>query len=207
MYSASSFSGELISMPEVYNLCFELALKIKAANDFPEVIVAIGRGGFVPARFICDFLNISALTSIKVHHYSHFHRHKTVTIPFPLSGVVKDQKVLVVDDINDTGLSLAAAVRHIMSYGPSEIKTAVLHEKDNDNFKVDYCAKYIKKWRWIFYPWARMEDLGALLKEMKTMPTTPEKAQEEIKMAYGLQVPIAQIKMVFQLQDKSMYKV
>ena len=207
MQAKPTFNGELISMQEVYDLCFQLVLKIKADQAFPDVIVAIGRGGFVPARFICDFLNISALTSVKVHHYTNFQQQKSVTIPFPLSGVVEDQKVLIVDDVNDTGLSLAAAAKHIASHRPLEIKTAVLHEKENDNFNVDYCAKYIKQWRWIFYPWARMEDLTALMARMKLVTESPEVAQKEIRAAYRLKVPLDQLKMLFQLQGRLRHSV
>ena len=60
---------ELISWSEVERLCQHLARLIRESGYRPDLIIAIGRGGYVPARLMCDWLHIMGLTSIKVEHY------------------------------------------------------------------------------------------------------------------------------------------
>ena len=43
---------ELITLGKVYDLSFRLALNIRESRYKPDLIVAIARGGFVPARFL-----------------------------------------------------------------------------------------------------------------------------------------------------------
>ena len=66
---ANKMHCELISWSEVQRLCRRLAIMIRSSNYVPDVVVAISRGGYVPARLICDYLDIMALTSIRTEHY------------------------------------------------------------------------------------------------------------------------------------------
>ena len=45
----------------------------------PYLIIAIGRGGFVPGRFVCNFLPLNDITSMKIEHYKRaaLLQHKT----------------------------------------------------------------------------------------------------------------------------------
>ena len=57
-------SCELVSLRTLYEFCYHLALKIRDSGYRPDIVVAIARGGFVPARFVCDFLGLSRLARI-----------------------------------------------------------------------------------------------------------------------------------------------
>ena len=86
---------ELVPQAEVYELCWELAEAVRASGYRPQVVIAIARGGFVPARYLCDFLSISAMTSIKVQHYAPGARkQRRAWVKYPLSGSIEGQKVL-----------------------------------------------------------------------------------------------------------------
>ena len=90
---------ELISWTEVHRLCRRLASLVKAAGYRPDIVIAIGRGGLVPARLVCDCLDIMALTSIKIDHYSSgSSKQAQAVIRFPLCTDIRDQRVLLVDD-------------------------------------------------------------------------------------------------------------
>ena len=64
-----SFPCQLISWDESYELGRRLAYEIKRSGFRPDLIVAIGRGGYVPARVVSDFLLFSLLASIKIEHW------------------------------------------------------------------------------------------------------------------------------------------
>ena len=64
-----SFPVELISWKKSYHLAKKLSELIRTSGYQPEIVIAIGRGGYVPARVVCDYLLIDRLTSIKIEHW------------------------------------------------------------------------------------------------------------------------------------------
>jgi hypothetical protein len=67
--TAQSFPCQLITWDEAYQLSRRLARQIKSSGFRLDLVVAIGRGGYVPARIVCDVLLHNLLTSIKVEHW------------------------------------------------------------------------------------------------------------------------------------------
>jgi hypothetical protein len=80
-------------------------------------------------------------------------------VRFPLATNVCGLKVLIIDDVTDTGETLQAAASHVKANGAADIKTGVLQHKVSSSFEPDYFADSIKEWKWIVYPWAAHEDL------------------------------------------------
>jgi hypoxanthine phosphoribosyltransferase len=159
---------ELISWAEVERLCQRLAGLIRESGYRPDLVIAIGRGGYVPARLLCDYMHIMELTSIKIEHYlSGANRQEEAVIRYPLKADIRGLRVLVVDDVNDTGDTLEAATQHLQTFQPGEIRTAVMHDKAVTRFDVDYSARKIIKWRWLIYPWAVNEDVSDFLKRLR----------------------------------------
>jgi hypoxanthine phosphoribosyltransferase len=158
--SLESFPCQLVSWREAYLLAKRLAMHVKASKFCPDLVVAIGRGGFVPARTVCDFLLNDRLTSMKVEHYSlSAQRMDEVVIRYPLAVEVIGQRILIVDDVTDTGDTLKTAVAYVQGLEPAAIRTGVLQHKTTSTFQPDYFAEKVKEWRWIIYPWAAHEDL------------------------------------------------
>ena len=180
---------ELISWSEVQRLCLRLADLIRESDYRPDIVVAIGRGGFVPARLLCDYLNIMALTSIKIEHYlSGSSKQEQAVIRYPLCTAIKDLRVLLVDDVNDSGDTLDIAIQHLNGFQPREVRTAVMHHKISTHFAVDYQAKKITKWRWLIYPWARVEDISDFIQRLTPVPKTLQEAQQQLSLQYGISI-------------------
>jgi len=162
-----SFRCELISFNEVLRLSRSLARKIKASGYIPDLIVAIGRGGYVPGRLISDFLLFNDLTSMKIEHYARAaDMREEARIKFPIPVDIAGKKILVVDDVTDTGETLNLAVAYILNLKPASVRTAVLQHKTCSSFTPDFYAQKIIKWRWIIYPWARYEDLAGFTEKI-----------------------------------------
>lgn len=158
--SLESFPCQLVSWREAYLLAKSLARSVKASGFYPDLVVAIGRGGFVPARTVCDLLLNENLTSMKVEHYGlAAQRNDEVVIRYPLAVNVKGQKLLIVDDVTDTGDTLKTVVGYVQGLQPAEVRTGVLQHKTTSSFQPDYFAEIVREWRWIIYPWAAHEDL------------------------------------------------
>ena len=189
---------ELISWSEVQRLCQHLAVMIRESDYHPDIIVAIGRGGYIPARLLCDHLDMMALTGIKIEHYlAGTSKQEQAIIRYPLCTDIRDQQVLVVDDVNDSGDTIELAIQHLQTFQPREIRTAVMHHKAISNVCVDYFAKKIIKWRWLIYPWAITEDISGFLESLS--PETVEEAQQLLAEQFGIKIPSQRLKEVYAL--------
>ncbi|UCC57431.1 MAG: phosphoribosyltransferase [Gammaproteobacteria bacterium] len=189
---------EMISWSEVQRLCQRLAVLIRESGYRPDLVVAIGRGGYVPARLICDSLNIMGLTSIKIEHYlSGADRQEEAVIRYPLKADIRGLRVLIVDDVNDTGDTLDLATQHLQKFQPAEIRTAVMHHKTVTRFDVDYYARKVIKWRWLIYPWAVTEDISGFLKRLTPEPDTLEDACKLLTEQFNIKISPRRLREIY----------
>jgi len=191
---------ELVSSDTVYELAWTLAGQVRSSGFAPDLVVAVSRGGFTPARVLCDVLGIFNLTSVRVVHYRQAAtREQAAYVQYPLCIPVAGQRVLVVDDVNDSGDTLQVARAHIASQGPAEVRTAVLHEKLSSPIRADFAAAAISEWRWLIYPWAVVEDVGGFVRRMSPSPADAAEAAARLRVDYDLQVPPDQLDRLLQL--------
>ncbi|MFC1803564.1 phosphoribosyltransferase [Thermoproteota archaeon] len=156
-----------LTWDEVQTLIEKTADKIKKDGFNPDLLVAISRGGFNPARILSDQLDTRKLASLQITYYNALNEKKEKPeILFPLNAEIKGLRVLVVDDVSDSGNSLTAVKKYIQEKGVAEVKIATIHHKPWSNIKPDYFAEEVDKW--ILYPWEPREsilDLVQLLSE------------------------------------------
>jgi hypoxanthine phosphoribosyltransferase len=178
----------VVTWQEAFVLARDLARKVRASGYRPTVIVAIGRGGYVPARVVADYLLLSALTSIRIEHYGSAADKKEQThICYPLVADVAGCDVLVVDDLTDTGETLALAADYVRSFGAREVRTAALQHKATSPCVPDYYIEFLSEWNWIVYPWALFEDAaGFTEKVLATRTKGVAEIREEVGSTYNL---------------------
>jgi len=187
---------ELISWNGACDLCQRLVGKIRKAGYHPDIIVAIGRGGYMPARILSDYLDLMNLTSFKIEHYHGQHKEPAARIRYPLTVDLTGQQVLLVDDVSDSGETFELAMVHLRERGAAEVRTVVLHHKVVSRFVPDYYAKKIIKWRWLIYPWAIMENLNALIGAMEPRPSSIEVIAQRLQQEHGIRVPHKTLAMI-----------
>ena len=153
---------------DVQRLSENLAHQIAESGFRPDIIVAVSRGGFDPARILSDELNIRSLASLQIIYYAGVNeRNDRPQVKYPLNADIAGLNVLVVDDVADSGNSLKLVKEYVMSLDPREVKIATLHYKPWSSFEPDYYAESAEKW--IIYPWEPRESIedirGKLLSE------------------------------------------
>ncbi|MCI4330911.1 MAG: phosphoribosyltransferase [Thermoplasmata archaeon] len=178
-----------------------LAEQVTRAGRVPETLVALTRGGWVPARLLADRLGLKRIVSLRAQHWG-----VTATpsgkaeLTEGLSGPVEGQTVLVVDDITDTGESLELATAHVASHGARRVESATCLHISHSRFVPTYHAETIDRdhWVWVVFPWNYWEDLqtlgrrafeethdfGAaakLLQERCGFPTTPADVERALR--------------------------
>lgn len=127
--------------------CEQLAGRI----DFePDIIVGISRGGLVPARVLSDIMDVKEVLVLGVVFYKGMGKtEEGPQITQELSADIKGKRILLVDDVADSGKSLAFAKEHLKD--AAEVRTATLHYKPRSILKPDYFVDTTTAW--IVYPW------------------------------------------------------
>ena len=183
------FACELIGWEGFCQLARKLTRRIRTAGFAPQLIVAIGRGGLVPARVLADQLNLFDLATLKIEHYHAMYKEPHARIRYPLMAEVEGRRVLLVDDVSDTGDSLQVAIEHLRERGrPAQLRSAVLHHKRVSSFVPDYFAEEVVDWRWIIYPWAVIEDLSGMLQKMEPRPVSAQEFAMRLRSEFALEV-------------------
>ncbi|MEN8177855.1 MAG: phosphoribosyltransferase [Pseudomonadota bacterium] len=181
---------ELLSWDQCDQMARRLACQIREDGYEPDLIVAIARGGLMPARILSDRLNLFDLATIKVEHYHAMHKERSARVRYPLTADIDGRRVLLVDDVSDSGDTFEVAIRHLRGLGePLVLKTAVLHHKRIARYRPDYFVEEVVEWRWLIYPWAMMEDLSSFLQEMEPRPVTVEVFAELLQKRHGIDPP------------------
>jgi hypothetical protein len=185
------FKCTLLSWEDITKLSRKVSKKIQRSNFKPDLIVGITRGGWIPSMLLSDELSIRDLLALKIEHWGITARKdKKARIKFPLDVDLTRRKVLLVDDLTDTGESIKLAISHLKNLNAKEIKVATLIHKSKAKFEPDFYARKVEKWKWIIFPWNLNEDLSNLINKIlrKDKKATIEKIKSEFKKEFGIEV-------------------
>ena len=190
---------KLVTWEEIVEWSWGLAEKIRQSGYKPDVVIAIARGGYVPARLICDFLGIENLLSIQSQHWVEAAaKGEKAIIKFEYEVDLSGMNALLVDDIVDTGESVILARDFVKKrWKPKELRIAVLQWiSPVAKIKPDYYYMEVKEWVWFQYPWTRLEDVTQFIKRIVTTELkehgkkrwTYSEIKEYFKEWYGIEV-------------------
>jgi hypoxanthine phosphoribosyltransferase len=143
-----------ISWDQIDKQCDKIAADIKRTNIIFDMIVAIGRGGMIPARIMSDRLGINniQLFSIKLYKDVGQRNNKPTIENFSVS--IDDKNILLIDDILDSGTTIDAAITYMQSHRrPISVKTATLLCKKSNKRKPTFFADECADDEWIVFPW------------------------------------------------------
>ncbi len=114
-----------------------------------KAVVAITRGGLVPAAVVARELNIRVVDSISVKSYDHQSQSSVEVLKSPDPSIIGDgDGVLIVDDLVDTGKTLEA-VRTLYP----KANYAAVYAKPKGRPMVDTFITEVSQDTWIFFPW------------------------------------------------------
>ena len=152
------------SYADIHDSISKLVPQIQEFN--PSVIIAIGGGGFIPARMLRTELKIPILAvSLELYDDSTNTARSTVKKvqwfdeQSEVGSKVRDQRVLIVDEVDDTRTTLQYCVEEVIKTNkPAEIAVAVVHNKLKPKKGklpdgVVYMAGADVENHWNCYPW------------------------------------------------------
>jgi len=132
----------------------ELAEQVVASGFLPDVVVAVARGGLVPGGAMAYALGTKGVGTLNVEFYTDIGQTLTdprVLPPLMDTSELPGTKVLVVDDVADSGRTLALVMDMLAQHG-ADARSVVLYTKPRTIIRPDY------SWRdtdlWITFPWS-----------------------------------------------------
>ncbi|MEM3622482.1 MAG: phosphoribosyltransferase [Candidatus Bathyarchaeia archaeon] len=163
---SSKLEFEVPTWNQIYSMLLNLADRIRKNGFKPDIIVGVSRGGWPPARVLSDLMDNPNLANVRAEFYLGVAETKgEPTLTQPVSVDVAGKKVLVVDEIADTGKSLKLVKEHIVKQGAREVKIATVYYKPWSIIKPDYYEKETS--RWVVFPWEIKETVQKIVKKCK----------------------------------------
>ena len=147
---------------DIHRTIKNLATQIGDSGYDPQVMVAIGTGGFIPARMLKTFLE-KPIYTVGIAYYDR--ENKPQDAPRKIQWIdevekkLKGKKILLVDEVDDSRATLEYCLRELLKHDPAEIAVAVLHNKKKTKrgtipAEVDYYFSGTElEDKWICYPW------------------------------------------------------
>jgi uncharacterized protein len=132
----------------------ELARTIANDGYRPDLILAIARGGLFTAGALGYALAVKNLHVINVEFYDGIGTTLDMPImlpPVPSAVDFSDKRVLIADDVADTGKTIEL-VHGFISGHVADVRSAVVYEKPGSLIKCEYVWRRTD--RWIDFPWS-----------------------------------------------------
>ena len=186
MTDIESFRCKLVTYDEIVKWTGDVAKQIRACDCKPTVVIGLTRGGWVPARLMCDILGVKKLYAVKTEHWGvTANPDGKALLTQELNASIEDEEVLLVDDITDTGESMTIATAHLLKMRPKGLKTATLLHITRSRMEPDFHSVKVPEdtWTWFIFPWNVNEDLRTLLPktlyEAKSVPEIKKAFREQ----------------------------
>jgi hypoxanthine phosphoribosyltransferase len=145
---------EVLSWQRYGDAARELAGQVRGSGFAPDIVLGIARGGLVLASSLAYALACKNLFSINVEFYTGEGTTLSAPVmlpPFLDSTELDDARVLVVDDVADTGRTLELVMDFCRGH-VAESRSAVLYQKPSTVVRADFV------WHdtdlWIDFPWS-----------------------------------------------------
>jgi hypoxanthine phosphoribosyltransferase len=149
-----------------------VAERLIADSWRPNFLVGIGRGGLVPAAFLSHRLDINMLSVDVSSGEAGFADELLVKLAGKLRA---GQRILIVDDINDSGgtIAMLRAALAAESHGAERLRVAVLLSNVRSRAEADYWSRTIDRKtdkRWFVFPWEAQAEKRTLIAEAGEVP-------------------------------------
>ena len=163
-----------VSWSDYHSLSQKLAATILDNGTQADEIVAIARGGLTLGHLLSDLLRIP-ICSITIQSYTDVQKQGEVRITAGLKKRIAGKKILLVDDIADSGKTLKRAITYLKRFRPASITTVTMFYKPHSAVRPDYFANVTAKW--ILLPFEITEWIYTFTRKM----TSEGKSKKEIQ--------------------------
>ena len=146
---------KFVTWEDIEKSCLSIYSQMCCDKYEPQSIVALLRGGVIPGRIFSDYFNILLdFFALDVKLYDGIGvKRETPTIK-PFAGDVQGKKILIIDDIWDSGVTMNAVLNYL---GDEDITTATLFWKETAQSEPTYYSERAEENTWVVFPWETYE--------------------------------------------------
>lgn len=148
---------------DIHRVIKALAEKIQNSGIKYDAMIAIGGGGFIPARMLRCFLEIPIYAVTTAYYDSDNEGQVTEEVKKvqwldPVPEALRGKNILVVDEVDDSRVTMEFCLNELLKEDFGTVGVAVLHEKIKAKAgKIPEGVPYfsgitVEDW-WINYPW------------------------------------------------------
>ena len=170
---------EYLSWEDLGQDIFNLAKQIIESGAEFDRVVALAKGGLAFSRSMTDFLGIKKLSTIQIEFYSGINEAAptpVITQSLPVS--IKGERVLIFDDIVDSGETINLAVRYMKQHGASAVATAALLNKPWAKHQADFKARSSEAW--VIFPNEIRETINLLSQMWQEKGDSADKITQQL---------------------------
>ena len=167
-----------LSWRSLHTSTYKLAEKIIKSGEQFDLIVGIARGGLTISHMLSDFLNGLPIATFTVASYHDLKQLDTAEISFKIGNRLHDKRVLLVDNVSDTGKTFIRGITYLKELDCPMIKTASPYIKAWTKFVPDYYVISTKKW--IIYPFDIKENIDILVRKYKEKKITETQIRKKL---------------------------
>ena len=145
---------EVLTWPRYGEAARELTRRVSDDGFGPDIVLGIARGGLVPASSLAYGLGCKNLFAVNVEFYTGEGTTLEAPVmlpPFLQPSELDDARVLVVDDVADTGKTLQLVMDFCQGH-VAEARSTVLYQKPTTVLEADLVWRRTD--RWIDFPWS-----------------------------------------------------
>ena len=155
-----------LSWQQLQNHMFEISLLINQQAIKLDRIITLAKGGWPMTRSLVDLLGVKEVASIGVKFYCGINQRCEKPIIYQQLPIdIIGEKILLFDDVADTGESLLFVKDYLHSLGIEDIATATIFYKSHSKIKPDFYAKQTSDW--IIFPYEGRETINLLAPKWK----------------------------------------
>lgn len=147
---------EILGWQEFGEASRELAIQVQGSGFVPDIVIAIARGGLLLAGSIAYALAVKSCGAINVEFYSGIEvrlDEPVLLSPMLDTPSVSGQRVLLVDDVSDSGRTLAMVLALLVTAG-ADVRSLCLYSKPQTVLEPDFVWRHTSKW--IAFPWSSL---------------------------------------------------
>ena len=155
-----------LSYNQIHSTIKDISNRIQGDGFEFDYMIAIGTGGFIPARMMKTFINRPIITVGLAYYDLDDNKMEKPVITQWLDQPekqVKGKRILLVDEVDDTRSTIGYCLEKLLEHEPEEIAVAVLHDKEKP--KTRDIPPEVKRYyrglktgdQWICYPWDALD--------------------------------------------------
>jgi hypoxanthine phosphoribosyltransferase len=158
---AGGIAFAYLSWSDLDDMTRSLAEMVQFSGKKYDRVIALANGGLTMVRHFADLIDLRVISEMQVAFYRGINEtHTAPEVIQPLSVDITGQRILIFEDIVDSGATLEFTLDYLLKKGAAEVHTAALCRKSRASVHPEYSVQLLD--RWVVFPYETRETLTEL---------------------------------------------